>query len=478
MASNKVLITKSHLTNIGNAIREKTNTSGTILLTEMPDKIRSIKTGGTTTKPVIRSLSITSNGTYNAPTGVDGYSPITVNVEQTLTDLITLELEPGESLFSAFRSGYGDSNNYYLTIQQSLLDKLIDNSRENIIFKPTLTTAMPFFLSGSNTNYNFNDNQIIKLNYIGQDGIDLGNVFNSTPNIKLPKIKIRDNYIRHTSHIFSESKKEYIEDVFLDNDIRLANNIGKEVSLSHSYDGYYNNSYPGYQFYNCKDLIDIDTNLLYKLFNKNVCVDDLESNIYRCSFANCFKLRNVNNLGIYNAKTIYFNPFENNYCLNTFTFTNNASAIWSGSQISLAGVNTNITAGLNADIFESNIETSIWSDYTITTDFEEFMSKVSSEDIIYKSQDIFNNRYYLAGKYRYDIEAIKDTLYSLPDCSEGSEVNTITLYQGCDTSKCIELQEAIAAAVSKNWTVAWNTNYSYGNDQIADYYANHGYHFE
>lgn len=32
--------------------------------------------------PVINPLSVTENGTYNAPSGVDGYSPVTVNVPQ------------------------------------------------------------------------------------------------------------------------------------------------------------------------------------------------------------------------------------------------------------------------------------------------------------------------------------------------------------------------------------------------------------
>lgn len=31
-------------------------------------------------QPVIQSLSVTENGTYTAPSGVDGYSPVTVNV--------------------------------------------------------------------------------------------------------------------------------------------------------------------------------------------------------------------------------------------------------------------------------------------------------------------------------------------------------------------------------------------------------------
>jgi hypothetical protein len=44
---------------------------------------RSVQWGGGA--PVIESLSVTTNGTYTAPSGVDGYSPVTVNVpSQTL----------------------------------------------------------------------------------------------------------------------------------------------------------------------------------------------------------------------------------------------------------------------------------------------------------------------------------------------------------------------------------------------------------
>ena len=43
-----------------------------------------------TPTPVIESKSITENGTYTAPSGVDGYSPITVNVPTPTMDDITI----------------------------------------------------------------------------------------------------------------------------------------------------------------------------------------------------------------------------------------------------------------------------------------------------------------------------------------------------------------------------------------------------
>lgn len=41
---------------------------------------RFVGTAESAAKPVIKPLEVTSNGTYTAPAGVDGYSPVTVNV--------------------------------------------------------------------------------------------------------------------------------------------------------------------------------------------------------------------------------------------------------------------------------------------------------------------------------------------------------------------------------------------------------------
>lgn len=66
---------------IGDAIREKTGKTNKLTLDQMPSEIASISGGGTEpANPIIKSLSVTENGTYIAPNGIDGYSPIEVNV--------------------------------------------------------------------------------------------------------------------------------------------------------------------------------------------------------------------------------------------------------------------------------------------------------------------------------------------------------------------------------------------------------------
>lgn len=74
-----VLVNDDSLKAIGNAIREKNGETTTYKPAEMAAAITAISGGGEAT---IEALSITSNGTYNAPDGVDGYNPITVNVPQ------------------------------------------------------------------------------------------------------------------------------------------------------------------------------------------------------------------------------------------------------------------------------------------------------------------------------------------------------------------------------------------------------------
>lgn len=77
----KILVNESSLSGIAVAIRSKNGESTTYKPGEMAQAILDIPTGGSA---VIESKSITVNGTYTAPTGVDGYSPVTVAVQPNL----------------------------------------------------------------------------------------------------------------------------------------------------------------------------------------------------------------------------------------------------------------------------------------------------------------------------------------------------------------------------------------------------------
>ena len=66
-----------------NGILTQANNGKVLAISDGKFEARSVQWGGDA--PVIEALSVTANGTYTAPSGVDGYSPVTVNVPtQTL----------------------------------------------------------------------------------------------------------------------------------------------------------------------------------------------------------------------------------------------------------------------------------------------------------------------------------------------------------------------------------------------------------
>lgn len=69
-------ISSDTLTGLADAVRQLNGTSAPLSPDDMIDGIE----GHVCPSPTIQSLSVTQNGEYTAPSGVDGYSPITVNV--------------------------------------------------------------------------------------------------------------------------------------------------------------------------------------------------------------------------------------------------------------------------------------------------------------------------------------------------------------------------------------------------------------
>ena len=95
----------SRFSDIADAIRGKTGSSATIVADDFPTAIASIPTGGGSA--TIEPLSVTANGTYTAPSGVDGYSPITVNVPKNAVTTTEVPNSTGTALYinSTGRSG-------------------------------------------------------------------------------------------------------------------------------------------------------------------------------------------------------------------------------------------------------------------------------------------------------------------------------------------------------------------------------------
>ena len=98
-------VTDTELISIANAIRTKGGTSSQLEFpTGFVSAVQAIPTGG----GVIQSLSVTQNGTYTPPSGVDGYAPVTVNVSGGGS--ITKIMEQGQvSTTSAYATAYYDS---------------------------------------------------------------------------------------------------------------------------------------------------------------------------------------------------------------------------------------------------------------------------------------------------------------------------------------------------------------------------------
>lgn len=73
------------LTGIGEAVRERTDTIELLTLEQMAEMVRNIP------YPQTEPITITKNGNYLPPTGIDGYDAIEVAVEMDYSDIPACE---------------------------------------------------------------------------------------------------------------------------------------------------------------------------------------------------------------------------------------------------------------------------------------------------------------------------------------------------------------------------------------------------
>lgn len=120
----KVLVTRSYLDDIANAIRAKNGQETTYRPGDMAQAIRSIVGG----EPVIEPLTVTESGVYTPPEGVDGFGPVTVNVPS------------GGSYDKLMTKGQVSTTGNYATAQ---FDSGVDLSRYDVLEVDLTRTDTP-----------------------------------------------------------------------------------------------------------------------------------------------------------------------------------------------------------------------------------------------------------------------------------------------------------------------------------------------
>lgn len=146
-------------------------------------KVLPPKGNGTASEPTIEPLSITENGTYTAPDGVDGYSPVTVEVEA--------EIIPNWTDWSYL---------FYNGARSDLIEKLKFTDSHNVVdfgylFAYCTVTSIPELDTSNGKNFKIMFSGCSRLISIPEldtsNGTDFSSMFNSCSKlISIPKLNL------------------------------------------------------------------------------------------------------------------------------------------------------------------------------------------------------------------------------------------------------------------------------------------------
>ena len=104
---------------------------------------------------VIRSLDVTENGTYSAPSGVDGYNPVNVNVSGGGGSLTPDEQEALDTLVDS-----SDGVLYTKEYKQNIAERNSNPSQNSYMFKESLCKLGDDIYAYDNNNlYKLNDKE-------------------------------------------------------------------------------------------------------------------------------------------------------------------------------------------------------------------------------------------------------------------------------------------------------------------------------
>ena len=409
------------LTAIGDAIRAKTGGTEKLTLDEMPTQIASISGGGSE-PAVIEALDITFNGTYTAQDGVDGYSPITVNVPQDGSPPESAFVISGNCSYSFANDGW---NWFIEQYGDRITTKDISNA-QYMFFLISKTTEIPFDLNfSSSSSYH-----------------DLNSIFKSCGNLtqvhKLNNVKMYD-----TQYMFEKCYRLRT----IPDDIADTWDWSYLESQTWAYTGK-----QSYMFNNCYSLRSVPMNLI-KSGNPYIYYS---YSYYYNGFNCCYTLDELINLPIpYTKATWTDNAFYNTfyYCSRlknaTFALNNGVpyTVTWKSQVINLSDY-----VGYfhyEKDILDYN--SGITADKKVTDD--------ASYQLLKNDPDWFTTN---VAYSRYNHDSAVATINSLPDTSAylatAAGTNTIKFrgQAGASTDGgaiSTLTEEELAVAAAKGWTV-------------------------
>ena len=368
--------------------------------------------------PTIEKLNITANGTYEAPVGVDGYSPITVDV---IPEGVPTDEELTISGDCSYRF-YGDNWTWFL---KKYKDRLVFSninkasymfngcrSIESIDFDIIFDDSVSFV----NTNDLFG--VCIHLKNIGKivnlKGRDMSQTFGGCQRLRyLPQFEnfsLQDNAYSNLSGFFRYCYSlRSIPEEFL-----------KKLSITAS-GGYTSYSLGNSGFYDCESLDEIK--------GINIRRSNMTSNLFSNTFSYCSRVKNI----IF-AKEDNGSPY---------------TATWKSQNIKLT----------------SNVGYASSEDYIIGRNSGITLDKQVIDDTTYQALKNDPDWFTLKREYsRYNHDSAVATINSLPDTSaylaEKGGTNTISFVgnagSATDGGAINTLtEEEIAVATAKGWTVAF-----------------------
>jgi len=400
-------------------------------------------------EPAIEALDITANGTYTAPDGVDGYSPVTVNVPQDGAPPEEAFVITGDCTYRFAHNGW----NWFIENHGDKITTKDINSATNMFSNSSDITEIPL-------EFNFVDG-----------GCETNGMFGYCKNLKsVPSIDFKHtNTYKNTGSMFiscehltsigalknmyPSSLAYFFGSCYLLRELPAFENLNLDRIHSYNYAG------TNAMFNSCRSLRNIPTDILRELY---IPSSTTSYQVYYNGFTYCSALDELVGLPVNEAvtvtSTLFYNTFTQCCRLKSIIFETNddgsaKTAKWKSQTIELSG-------GTGADYAVGNTFASTWvTDYNSGITEDKRVYNDETYQALKDDPDWFTtNRYYS----RYNHDSAVETINSLPDTSaylataggtntikfrgdaglytDGGAINTLT-------------EEEIAVATAKGWTV-------------------------